>query len=136
MARATIGKELYFETKNDTGMLGYITIALRIAKVNIVHLLGYSVKNKAHFQIVVSDPQQAKKVLSKEMHNVALRDVLLVEFENKTGTLSTVAKILGQNNIGIEECYGTSSDGFKIVGVFVTDNNRRAMKLINDQPAA
>jgi hypothetical protein len=136
MARATIGKELHFETSNETGTLGFITIALKNAGINIIHLLGYAVDNRAFFQVVVSDPDKAQKILSAEIKNVAIRDVLLVEFENKLGTLSTVAKLLGQNNIGMQECYGTSSDGFKIVGVFVTDDNARAMKLINDEPAA
>lgn len=135
MARALINKELQFETKDETGTLGFITIALKTAGVNIVHMVGYSVDRKAFFKIVVSDPDKAKKVLSAEIKNVMIRDVLIVEFENKLGTLSMVAKILGSNNIGIEDCYGTSSDGFKIMGVFSTDDNAKAMKLINETPA-
>lgn len=136
MARASIGKELHFDTSNETGTLGFITIALKNADINIIHLLGYAVDDRAFFQTVVSDADKALKVLSAEIKNVAVRDVLIVEFENKTGTLSQVAKLLGQNSIGVQECYGTSSDGFKIVGVFVTDDNARAMKLINEQPVS
>ena len=135
MARASIGKELHFDTSNQTGTIGFITIALKNAGISIVHLLGYAVDDRAYFQTVVSDPQKAQKVLSAEIKNVAIRDVLIVEFENKTGTLSQVAKLLGQNSVDIQECYGTSSDGFKIVGVFVTNDNARAMKLINEEPA-
>lgn len=134
MARAAVGKELYFETKNQTGTLGFITIALKTAGINIVHLLGYSVGDTAYFQIVVNDLEKAQKVLSEEIENVEVREVLIVEFENKIGTLSQVAKLLGSNNIGVHECYGTSSDGFKIVGVFSTEDNPGAMKLINDTP--
>ena len=85
---------------------------------------------------MVTDPEKAQKVLSNEIKNVKIRDVLLVEFENRLGTLSGVAKLLGQNSIDVRECYGTSSDGFKIVGVFVTNDNKKAMQLINDQPVA
>jgi hypothetical protein len=133
MARASIQKELHFDTSNETGQIGFITIALKDAGVNITHLLGYAVKDRAYFQIVASDIEKAKKVLSAEIDHVQVRDVLIVEFENKLGTLSEVAKLLGSNGIGMEECYGTSSDGFKIVGVFYTSNNERAAKLINDQ---
>lgn len=131
MARASIAKELYFETKNETGTLGFFTILLRTAGINIVHLLGYSVDDTAFFQVVVDDAEKARKILAPEIRNVELRDVLIVEFENKIGTLSDVAKILGQNDVGINECYGTSSDGFKIVGVFSTEDNAKAAKMIN-----
>lgn len=132
MARASIGKELIFETSDETGTLGFFTILLREAGINIIHLLGYSVQNKAYFQVVVNDPEAAKKILGEHIKNINVRDVLLVEFENTVGTLSEVAKLLGQNDIGMQECYGTSSDGFKIVGVFSTEDNSNAMKLINE----
>jgi len=133
MARAAIGKELRFESADETGTLGFITITLKEAKINIIHLLGYAVDDKAFFQIILTDPEKAKTILGTSIQNVDIRDVLIVEFENKIGTLSDVAKLLGQNNVGISECYGTSSDGFKIVGIFATDDNARAAKLINDQ---
>lgn len=131
MARASIGKELTFETRDETGTLGFITLTLKVNKINIIHLLGYSVDDKAFFQIVVAEPEKAQKALSSEIKNISVRDVLIVEFENKVGTLSDVAKLLGSNSVGIHECYGTSSDGFKIVGVFATEDNAKAMKLIN-----
>ncbi len=133
MARATISKELHFECAGETGTLGFITITLRDAGINIIHLLGYSAEGKAFFQIILSDAEKAQKVLSAEIKNVVIRDVLIVEFENKLGTLSDVAKLLGQNSVDISECYGTSSDGFKIVGIFSTDDNAKAAKLINAQ---
>jgi len=131
MARASIQKELHFDTSNETGELGFITISLKEAKINIIHMLGYAVKERAFFQIICSDIEKAKKVLSAEIANVKVRDVLVVEFENQLGTLSDVSKILGSNSIDIKECYGTSSDGFKIVGVFFTNDNEKAAKLIN-----
>ena len=131
MARASIGRELYFEAKDEVGSLGFITIKLKDAGINIIHLSAYAVGKTAFFQMVVSDVEKAKKTLSGDIKNVSVRDVLIVEFENKIGTLSDVAKLLGQNSVNMSECYGTSSDGFKIVGVFVTDDNARALKLIN-----
>lgn len=41
------------------------------------------------------------------------RDVLVVEFENKVGTLAPVARLLGSNGINVNYVYGTSGDGFK-----------------------
>ena len=44
-----------------------------------------------------------------------------------------MAKLLGNHDIAIDSVYGTSGDGFKIVGVFLTDDNKKAAQLINEE---
>ena len=131
MARAQMGTELHFVTKNETGVLGRVTVALAQEGVYIVHLLAYSVGEKGYFQIVTRDNEKAKKAISYFVSGIEEREILIVEFENKVGTLAPVVKLLGNENIGVRYVYGTSGDGFKIVGVFSTENNQRAMDLIN-----
>jgi len=63
-------------------------------------------------------------------------DVLVVEFENKVGTLAPVVKLLGSNRIHIHYAYGSSGDGFKIVGIFSTSDNEKARDLINEESGA
>ena len=133
MARATIQKELSFEVKNETGLLGQITIALAQKEVYIIHLLSYTVKGKGYFQIITRDNSKAKTVLKDFALKLEERDVVVVEFENKVGTLAPVAKLLGSNGVEIHSAYGTSGDGFKIVGVFATANNKKAALLINEE---
>ena len=43
------------------------------------------------------------------------------------------AKILGNHGIFINYVYGTSSDGFKIVGVFSTSDDVKAVRVINEE---
>ena len=131
MARAQMGTELHFVTKNETGVLGRVTVALAQEGVYIVHLLAYSVGEKGYFQIVTRDNEKAKKAISYFVLGIEEREILIVEFENKVGTLAPVVKLLGNENIGVRYMYGTSGDGFKIVGVFSTEDNQRAMDLIN-----
>lgn len=133
MARAALAQELYFETKNETGTLGRVTIALAQENVYIIHLSAYTIGDKGFFQVVTRDNEKAKKALSYFVKNMKERDVLIVEFENKVGTLAPVVKLLGNENIGVHYVYGTSGDGFKIVGVFSTENNKRAAELINKE---
>ncbi|MBI4430280.1 MAG: hypothetical protein HY587_01030 [Candidatus Omnitrophica bacterium] len=137
MARAMLGQELHLEAKNETGALGRVVSALSRAGVNIVHLLAYSVADRGFLQTVTGDNIKAKEILEKNIPNVkiVLRDVLIVEFENKVGMLSPVTKLLGNSNIFIDYCYGTSGDGFKIVGVFATADNKKAMTVINEATA-
>ena len=132
MARAMVMKELHFEVKNETGLLGRIVSCLAHDGVEIIHLSADSVENRGRLQMITRDNAKAKKALAHFIPGVIERDVLVVEFENKVGTLAPVAKILGNHDIGIEYVYGTSADGFKIIGIFSTSDNGRAAKLINE----
>ncbi len=136
MARALVLKELYFETKNEAGLLGRVTAALAVEGVYIIHLSAYSIEHKAYFKIITKDNHKSKKALAHFIPSVQDRDVLIVEFENKVGTLAPVAKLLGNHGIGIHYVYGTSGDGFKIVGIFSTTNNDAAANIINEESGA
>ena len=111
--------------------MGQITATLALAEIYIVHLSAYTVKSTGYFQIITRDNKKAMNVLKHLVPKMEERDVLVVEFENKTGTLAPVARLLGSNGIGIHYVYGTSGDGFKIVGIFSTDNNKKAAEIIN-----
>ena len=132
MARASVAKELHCEAKNETGLLGRIVAALALEGIYIVHLSAYSVEGTGYLQIVTRDNEKAKKAIAYFVPSIKERDVLIVEFENKVGTLAPVAKLLGSNDIFIDYVYGTSADGFKIVGVFSTSDNAKAARLINE----
>lgn len=133
MARALMGKELHFESKDETALLGRVTAALAVENVHITHLSAFTAEGKGYFQAVFRDQdiEKAKKAIAYFIENIEERDVLIIEFENKIGTLAPVAKLLGNNRIHIHSCYGTSSDGFKIVGVFSTSDNAQAKALVN-----
>jgi len=131
MARAQLAKELFCVASDETGLLGRVTAAMALEGVYIIHLSCYAAEGKGYLQTVVRDPEKAKKAIHYFIPQIEERDVLVVEFENKVGTLAPVAKLLGQNRIHIHYCYGTSGDGFKITGVFSTSDNQKAKDLIN-----
>ena len=135
MARALILRELYCEAPNETGLLGRITAAMALEGVYIIHLSADSKDGVGYLRLIAKDNHKAKKAISYFIPKIQERDVLIVEFENKVGTLAPVAKLLGTNNIGIESVYGTSGDGFKITGIFSTSNNARALEIINQDSA-
>jgi len=136
VARALITKELHFEVNNEAGLLGQITKTLEMAEVFIIHLSAYTVKSKGYFQIITRDNKKAKEALKPLAPRMVERDVLVVEFENKVGTLAPVARLLGSNGILVQYVYGTSADGFKITGVFSTDNDKKAAEIINKDSGA
>ncbi|MCM8775248.1 MAG: hypothetical protein NC930_02690 [Candidatus Omnitrophica bacterium] len=136
MARAFLAKELHVEAQNETGLLGRICSALSLEGVFITHLSAYSVGKKGYLQMIVRDTEKAKKALHYFVSKIEERDALIVEFENKVGTLAPVTKLLGNHGIFIDYVYGTSGDGFKIVGVFSTSDNQKAADLINGESGA
>lgn len=136
MARATLTKELYCEVKDEPGLLGRITSAMALEGVYIVHLNADSLDGKGILHLITKDNEKAKKAIGYFIPKIEEREVVVVEFENKVGTLAPVAKVLGQNNILIKHVFGTSGDGFKIVGVFSTSDNARAAQLINKDSGA
>lgn len=133
MARATIGKEVHCVAKDETGLLGRVIYALAQKQIFIVHLTAYTEGGEGHLRLIVStdDLLKTKESIAYFIPEIEEREVLAVEFENKVGTLAEVAKVLGQNGIHVASVYGTSSDGFKIVGIFETADNARARDLIN-----
>lgn len=136
MARAKVEKELHCEVKNETGVLGQVTATLALSGVYIIHLSAYTVKKTGYIQMITRDNAKAKEVLRHFVPEIEERDVLVVEFENKVGTLAPVCRLLGSNRIDVRYVYGTSGDGFKIVGVFSTSDNARAAEVINKESGA
>ena len=133
MARATLGKEIYCVVKDETGLLGRTILALAQKNIFIVHLSAHTEGDQGHLRLIVSenDFKKTKESIAYFIPRIEEREVLIVEFENKVGTLAEVAKILGQNGIHVDSVYGTSSDGFKIVGIFSTADDAKARDLIN-----
>lgn len=133
MARATIGKEIYCAAKDETGLLGRIVFALAQKNIFIQHLVADTEGGEGRLRLITSSGDFAKtrESISYFIPRIEEREVLIVEFENRVGTLAEVAKLLGQNGISVRSVYGTSSDGFKIVGIFSTADNEKARDLIN-----
>lgn len=131
MAKASVQNELHFEAHDETGLLGRVILALAVQEVYIVHMCAYTADKKGYMQVITKDNQKAIAALKHFIPDIIERKVLVVEFENKVGTLAPVAKLLGSNGIHIDFVYGTSGDGFKITGVFNTADNEKAAQLIN-----
>ena len=136
MARAFITQELFCEAPDETGLLGRITSTFKGQDIYIIHLSADTLKGRGILRMITKDNEKARQALKAFIPAIQEREVLVVEFENKAGTLAPVAKLLGSHDIRIYSVYGTSGDGFKITGVFSTQNNVRACELINQDSGA
>lgn len=131
MTKAKITKQLMVTTPNEVGTLDKISVALKNAGLNIFHLCASAMAENAHFMLVVNDVAKATHVLEGMEYEVLETEVLEIEFENAPGTLSPVAAKLAEAGIDIKYIYGTTGEGSKIVGILSTNDNQRAIDLIN-----
>ena len=131
MAKAKKVAQLKVKTGNKVGVLSNLTAALKSTGIDIFHLCAYGMDNEAYFMIVLSNPEKAHDALKSAGYEVTQDSVLEVEFESAAGTLEPVAKKIADAGIDILYIYGTTSDGSKVVGVVSTQDNDKALGVIN-----
>ena len=131
MANAKKAKELFVTAIDEVGTLGRLSCALATAKVNILALQAFVIADKVHFRLVVDNAVLAMKKLKEIGFYVSLKDVIVVEFNNRPGVLAPVVKKFGSSGVDIVYCYGTTGDGEKANVVFSTRDDEKAMKIIN-----
>ncbi|MDQ7786664.1 MAG: hypothetical protein RDU01_03570 [Thermodesulfovibrionales bacterium] len=131
MAKAKKVKQLSFETKDKIGMLSAVTAAIAAAKVDITATCAYGMDRDAYFMLITSSNAKAKKALGKLGIPVEEEDVVLVELPNRPGALQQVAKKIADSGINIQYMYATAASGKTSTGVLATDNDAKAVKVIN-----
>jgi len=84
-------------------------------------------------KLLVKNVNKAMKVLSKLDYTIEIREVLLVQLENRPGALSEMATKLGNKGINIEYCYGTLSKKKNSTAVIIDISDiDKAEKILSD----
>jgi hypothetical protein len=97
--------EIYVILENKPSMLGDLCSYLAENEINIEAIGVFHDTAK----IYVKTLNKAVKLLQKLNYTIELRDVLLVDIENRPGALAELTTKLGDEGINIEYCYGTLS---------------------------
>jgi len=121
--------EIFVLLDNKPSTLGNLCTYLAEEEINVESIGVFHDTAK----IYVKNLNKAVKALSKreEYANHELRDVLLVDIENKPGALAELTTKLGDEGINIEYCYGTlSRKGDKVSVVLDVSNIDRAEQLL------
>ena len=121
--------EIFVLLDNRPSTLGNLCAYLAEEGINIEAIGVFQDTAKLY----VKNLNKAVKALSKreEYANHELRDVLLVDLENKPGALAEVATKLGDEGINIEYCYGTvSKKADKASVILDVSNIDRAEKIL------
>jgi hypothetical protein len=129
-----IGRQLAVFLENRPGMLARVCEALSEAKINIYALAVSDTVDHSVIRMVVSDTRAATLLFEERGTLVIDTEVLMVEADNKPGTLASIAHKLGEAGINIEYCYfatpPTAKKGLLVIRV---SDPKKALKILNTQ---
>ena len=128
-------KEISVLTKNEIGTLARMMSFLIDHGINVEAIAGYSDQTGMQGNIVfITDDNQKSiaELINNGYEYIEERDVLVVELENRPGTLKNVSELLASNGINIEYFYCTTcSSGCSAKIVFATSDNDEAFQVLN-----
>lgn len=109
--------------ENKPGTLAAVCDALAEAKINIFALTISDTVDHAVVRMVVSDTNKALSIFEAHGTLVVENDVLMIEHDNRPGTLSEIAKKLAAKKVNIEYAYLTGGPHLKKGLLILRPNN-------------
>jgi len=117
---------------NKPGTLAAVCDALADEKINIFGLTISDTVDHAVVRMVVSDYKKALSIFEERGTLVIENEVLMLEHDNKPGTLSKIAKKLAAEDVNIEYAYlATAPSADKGVLIFRPDDLKKAFKILS-----
>ena len=127
-----ITKQLAIFLDNRPGTLARVCEALSAAKISIYAITTSDTVDHSVIRMVVSDTDKALNLFEQHGTLVVDDDVVMLEGDNKSGSLANIANKLAKAKINIEYCYSATSPGAK-KGLMIlrTSNAQKALKVLN-----
>ncbi len=120
---------------NKPGTLAAVCDALAAEEINIFGLTISDTVDHAVVRMVVSDTKRALTIFEEHGTLVVESEVLMLEHDNKPGTISKIAKKLATEKINIEYAYLASApNAEKGLLIFRPNNLKRAVEILNCKP--
>ena len=127
-----ITKQLAIFLDNRPGTLARVADALAEAKINIYAISTSDTVDHSVIRLVVSDYKKALLLFEEHGTLVVEDDVLMMEGDNKPGSLARIAHKLSEAKINIEYAYcATPPDARKGLLVLRVRDARKALKVLN-----
>lgn len=106
--------------ENKPGMLARVTAVLASEKISIRATTISSFGERGFFNLIVDDPERAKKALNREGIEAELREVVAVLITDQPGGLDRLAQYLAAEKVNIENAYGFVIES-RVKAVFVLE---------------
>jgi len=132
MSSIRIVEQLAIFIANKPGTLAMVCDALAAAKINIYGLTVSDTVDHAVVRMVVSDTRRALALLEAHGAFVVENDVLMLENDNRPGSLSRIAKALSAAKVNIEYAYLASMPSAKKgLLIFRASDAKKALKILS-----
>jgi hypothetical protein len=117
--------------QNKPGTLAAVCDALAEAKINIFALTISDTVDHAVVRMVVSDTDKALTIFEAHGTLVVENEVLMIEHDNRPGTLAEIAKKLAAKKVNIEYAYLAGGPNTK-KGLMILrpDNIKKASEIL------
>ena len=127
-----ITKQLAIFLDNRPGTLARVCDALSTAKINIYAISTSDTVDHSVIRMVVNDPNKALYLFEEHGTLVVDDDVLMVDGDNKPGSLAAIAHKLAAAKINIEYAYcATSPTSKKGLLILRVSDPKKALKVLN-----
>lgn len=127
-----ITKQLAIFLENRPGTLARVCDALAEQKINIYAISTSDTVDHTVMRMVVSDSRKALHLFEEHGTLVVEDDVLLIEGDNKPGSLARIAHKLAAAKINIEYAYcATPPDAKQGLLVLRVQDPKKALKALN-----
>jgi hypothetical protein len=127
-----IAKQLALFLENKPGTLARVLDSLQEAKINIYAFTTSDTVDHSVVRMVVSDPRKMMLLCEEHGTLVVENDVLMIEGNNKPGSLAKIAQKLSDAKINIEYAYcATAPDQKQGLLILRPSNCTKALKVLN-----
>lgn len=127
-----IAKQLALFLENRPGALARVCDALSEAKINIYAVSTSDTVDHSVVRMVVNNPTKALFVFEERGTLVVEDDVLMIDGDNKPGSLASIAHKLAGAKINIEYAYcATPPDAKKGLLILRVSDPKKALKVLN-----
>jgi hypothetical protein len=127
-----LARQLAVFLDNKPGTLARLCDALSEEKINIYAISTSDTVDHIVVRMVLSDPARAQQVFEERGTLVVSTEVLMVDGDNKPGSLAALAHKLAKGDINIDYAYcATHPKAQKGILVLRTANPKKALKILN-----
>ncbi len=127
-----ITKQLAIFLDNRPGMLARVADALAEAKINIYAISTSDTIDHTVIRLVVSDYRKALHIFEEHGTLVVEDDVLMIDGDNKPGSLARIAHKLAAQKVNIEYAYcATPPDAKRGLLILRVADAKKALKVLN-----
>ncbi len=123
-------KQLTVFIENREGRLEKVSETLKANNINISSLSLADTSEYGLLRMIVSDPQNAKKVLKENGFSAMLTDVIAVRIPDKVGMLQALLKALSDKTLNIEYMYALTNGSDNAAMIIKVNNPENAVEAI------